>query len=748
MPPDAAAIDPAPSDPAAIAPAVRAALARYWGYETLRPLQAQAIQAGLARRDSLVVLPTGGGKSLCYQIPAVIAGRTDVVVSPLISLMKDQVDGLRASGFPAAALHSGMSASERNETQRGLLAGRCRLLFVAPERLRNGWLLGLLERVGVRAFAVDEAHCISHWGHDFRPEYRQLAELRERFPDASLHAYTATATQRVRDDIARQLRLRDPVVLIGCFDRPNLVYRILPKQDVYGQAATVLQRHPGQAAIVYCLSRADTELMAEYLRSVRVRAAHYHAGLDADTRRRTQEDFAAEKIDVVVATVAFGMGIDRSDVRCVIHAAIPKSVEHYQQETGRAGRDGLEAECVLFYSYADVARWEGLIEKSAAEAEAPPEVAAAARQLLGEMQRLCGGMDCRHGRISAYFGQPYERPNCAACDVCLGEIEGVADATVTAQKILSCVARVQERFGVGHVVDVLAGAGTARVRELGHDRLSTFGLLKDMGKKVIRDLIYQLVDGGVLARGGGEYPILMLNAASWQVMRGQRPVRLRQAPTRVQAAPVEEDAWAGVDQTLFERLRALRRDLARELNVPPFIILHDTVLRDLARRRPTSLAGLRAVSGIGAQKLLRFGQRLVEFVREYCRTERVAGDVALAPFTPKPPPRPKKVSPAKRQAFEMYAAGAAVEQVAAKTERAASTAWQYLEQFVADRRPDDVSRWVDGATYARVAAALRAAEGAALRPVFEQLGAQVPYEIIRVVARHLEATDLNAPHPS
>ena len=328
------------------------------------------MRAGLDGRDSLVVMPTGGGKSLCYQVPAELAQRTDIVVSPLISLMKDQVDGLRECGYPAAALYSGMPLHAVQETEEQVAAGRYRLVFVAPERLLTPRFLQLIAPLKVRAFAIDEAHCISHWGHDFRPEYRQLAELKTRFPQASIHAYTATATERVRADIIEQLRLSKPVVLVGTFDRPNLVYRIIPRIDARAQVLEVLRRHPGQAAIVYCLSRNDTESMAEALKATGLRAACYHAGMEADARRQTQDAFSSETLDVVVATVAFGMGIDRSDVRCVIHAAMPKSIEHYQQETGRAGRDGLEAECVLLYSAADVLRWESLIEKSAAESNA------------------------------------------------------------------------------------------------------------------------------------------------------------------------------------------------------------------------------------------------------------------------------------------------------------------------------------------------------------------------------------------
>src|SRR6185369_17231486 len=364
---------------------VLATVRRYWGYDTLRPLQREAIDAGLTRRDALVVLPTGGGKSLCYQVPPAVRGRTDVVISPLIALMKDQVDGLRTCGYAAGALHSGMEPGEQREVEYGLTEDRYRLIFVAPERLLTPRFLEWLARARVRDFAVDEAHCISHWGHDFRPEYRQLAELKARVPEASLRAFTATATKRVRADIAAQLRLQDPLVLVGTFDRPNLTYRVVARVDTRPQVLEILRRHQDQAAIVYCLSRRDTEQLANWLATQNIKAAHYHAGMDATARRTTQEAFAEERLDVVVATVAFGMGIDRSDVRCVVHAALPKSIEHYQQETGRAGRDGLPAECVLFYSAADVLRWQSLLER-VDENGAEPGGFEHARQLLEDMR--------------------------------------------------------------------------------------------------------------------------------------------------------------------------------------------------------------------------------------------------------------------------------------------------------------------------------------------------------------------------
>ena len=614
-----------PSD--RISAGILATVRRYWGYSELRPLQEQAIKAGLEHRDSLVVMPTGGGKSLCYQVPAELAQRTDIVVSPLISLMKDQVDGLRECGYPAAALHSGMSPEAVAKAEQQISAGRCRLVFVAPERLLTSRFMEFIERINVRAFAIDEAHCISHWGHDFRPEYRQLADLKKRFPGASVHAYTATATERVRADIAAQLRLNHPVVLVGIFDRPNLVYRVVPRTDARAQTLEVLRRHKGQAAIVYCISRRDTESMAAFLQANHLRAAYYHAGMEADERRRAQDAFAAESIDVVAATVAFGMGIDRSDVRCVIHAAMPKSIEHYQQETGRAGRDGLEAECVLLYSAADVLRWESLIEKSALDAKEPGAVVGAARELLEHMRHLCSGLHCRHRKLSEYFGQAYAKPTCEACDVCLNEVEGLEDATVTAQKILSCVARAGERFGAEHIVDVLLGANTERIRRWRHEELSTYALMKGMPRPNLTNMLYQLIDNGLLERSADERPVLRLNDAAREVLRGNRAVQLLQPKAKVKKARIDEKSWESVDSGLFETLRNLRRQLAAERGVPAYVLFNDATLREMARVRPGTPHALLDIRGIGERKLADLGERFLKVISDYCRENRLALDV-------------------------------------------------------------------------------------------------------------------------
>ena len=497
---------------------LRAALHRVWGFSGFRPLQREAMLAILASRDSVVVLPTGGGKSLCFQAPAVVqAHGVAVVISPLISLMKDQVDGLRVDGVAAAYLNSTQTPDERDAVIASVREDRCRLLYVSPERIAGDGgpaLRRLLQQSGVRFIAVDEAHCISQWGHDFRPEYRQLGRLRDDFPGVSLHAFTATATERVRADIVTELRLNEPTILVGSFDRPNLVYRVLRRGNLHNQLRAILERHEGDAGIVYCLSRREVESVASWLVEEGHRAVPYHAGLSDALRSEHQEAFLQERADIVVATVAFGMGIDRSNVRFVVHAGAPRSAEHYQQESGRAGRDGLPAECVLIYSGADFVRWRQMLE---ANGEMTPSV----RALLADMQRYAAGTRCRHRTLVEYFGESYTPASCGACDWCLKELDLVGDSTTLAQKILSAVARLKQGWGTGHVTDVLLGRATEKVAACGHEALSTFGLLKEEPVAAVRGYIEQLVAEGFLAREGDPYPVLRLTSTGASLLRGQ-----------------------------------------------------------------------------------------------------------------------------------------------------------------------------------------------------------------------------------
>jgi ATP-dependent DNA helicase RecQ len=599
------------------------ALHRVWGFSEFRPLQRDAMHAILESRDSIVVLPTGGGKSLCFQAPAIVqdAGLA-LVVSPLISLMKDQVDGLRVDGVAASYLNSTLLPHERDEVIAGVRDNRCRLLYVSPERIMGEGSQGLrrlLQQANLRFIAIDEAHCISQWGHDFRPEYRQLGRLREEFPAVSFHAFTATATDRVRRDIADELRLRNPLILVGSFDRPNLVYRVLRRGNLHSQLLTVLGRHDGEAGIIYCSSRREVEAIAEWLQGEGRSAVPYHAGLPDELRSRNQELFLDELVDIVVATVAFGMGIDRSNVRFVIHAGAPRSAEHYQQESGRAGRDGLPAECVLIYSGSDFLRWRQMLESNGDWSES-------ARALLRDMERYAAGTRCRHRSLVEYFGQPYDRADCGACDWCLKELDAVADSRTLARKILSCVARVKQTWGTAHVTDVLTGKATEKVVAAGHHDLSTFGLLKEEPAAAIRGYIEQLVGDGLLVREGDPYPVLRLTSAGASLLRGEgdcvlyREVKPPASKKRSRSG-VRDSFSEPLDSELFDALREVRLRLARERGVPPYVIFHDTTLRDMVGRRPKTIDDLRGVYGVGDRKAADFGDAFLDAIRTFRRPE-------------------------------------------------------------------------------------------------------------------------------
>jgi ATP-dependent DNA helicase RecQ len=592
-------------------------LEQYWGYHSFRPLQREAMEAVLSGGDSLLVLPTGGGKSICFQAPAIASDGLAIVVSPLISLMKDQVDTLVGNGVAAACYNSAMPSEQKGDVARGVRDGKYRLLYVAPERLvgdGGDGFLNMLSSRPISFIAVDEAHCISQWGHDFRPEYRQLARLRDRWPAVGLHAYTATATARVRRDIVAQLGLRNATELVGSFDRPNLVYRVLARSSLKAQVLEVLERHRGQAGIIYCSSRKEVDAIAQWLQDTGWRARPYHAGMADDERHANQDAFLNEEIDLMVATVAFGMGIDRSDVRFVIHAGAPQSLEHYQQESGRAGRDGLEAECVLIASGADFLKWRMMLEKNG-------ELSEARRGLLRDMERYAASVGCRHKRLVSYFGETFTKDDCGACDYCLGELESVADPITMARKILSCVARVGQRFGAAHVTNVLRGSDSEQVRSRGHHELSVFGLLKDATIDELRGYIDQLLAHGLLQQGGDEYPILQITAEGLALLkdaaaapalslaRQKRPDR--RMPKR---ARVETEGWEGVDRELFEELRVLRMEIARRRRVPPYVIFHDTTLREIARSKPKTKEQLRHVYGVGDRKAEDLGELVLAVV--------------------------------------------------------------------------------------------------------------------------------------
>ena len=594
-------------------------LRRVWGYDEFRGDQAEIIETVVGGGDALVLMPTGGGKSLCYQVPALVRPGTGVVVSPLIALMQDQVDALSALGVRAGFLNSTQQPHERRAVEQAYLAGELDLLYLAPERLRVRETVELLDQGHVALFAIDEAHCVSQWGHDFRPDYLQLSLLHERWPEVPRIALTATATEATHAEIAERLQLREARHFVASFDRPNIQYRIAPKDNPRSQLLHLLRtEHPGDAGIVYCLSRASVEQTAAYLVDQGVPALPYHAGLDRQVRARNQARFLREDGVVMVATIAFGMGIDKPDVRFVAHLDLPKSVEGYYQETGRAGRDGLPSTAWLAYGLADVVQQRRMIDTSEGDAAHRRRLT----QHLDAMLALCETVSCRRVQLLNYFGQSGAEP-CGNCDTCLNPPESW-DGTVPAQKLLSTVVRLEQRgqrYGVGHLVDILRGKSTPRVQQLGHESLSTFGVGADLSDGEWRGVVRQLLAAELLGVDTDGYGTLRLAPASAEVLRGEREVRLRREAEKAPRSRASRDERGvrraaaadldGPDAELFERLRAWRAGAAREQGVPAYVVFHDATLRAVVERRPTSLQELGTISGVGAAKLDRYGAGLL-----------------------------------------------------------------------------------------------------------------------------------------
>lgn len=717
-------------------------LRKHWGYAGFRPLQREAMESALAGRDSLVVLPTGGGKSLCFQAPALVLPGLAVVVSPLISLMKDQVDGLLECGVAAARLDSSQTPDEQDDVVGAIRRGDVKILYVSPERLMMDGFARFLRQEPISLVAVDEAHCVSMWGHDFRPEYRQLGDLRAMLPGVALHAYTATATQHVRDDIVEQLGLANPRVLVGSFDRPNLVYSVERRSDGQSQVREVLDRHRGESSIVYCIRRADVESLAEKLTEAGYSAAPYHAGLPDEARKQAQDAFIREDVETIVATVAFGMGIDKSNVRAVVHAGLPKSLEHYQQESGRAGRDGLEAECVLLYSAGDVAVWRYIIEQSESE-----EAKRIAHRKLDDVAAYASGVTCRHRALVGYFGQTLDGEICSACDVCLGGLDLVDDALVVAQKILSCVYRLDERYGGDYTASVLVGSRDERILANGHDALSTYALLEEAPKKLVRDWIEQLVGQGALVKDG-EYDLLKITERGRRILRGfETPRLLKPAEGRdkKRATQTAADSWDGVDQGLFDTLRALRRRIAEEKRVPAYIVFTDAALRDMARRRPSSADAFREVSGVGETKAEQYGATFVAAIVEVCERRGLEMDVdASVRPVPKPPSRRGRragkatVDLARQMAFCRFDRGEALAAVADAVGRPADRVLEDLLDYIRDKGLTSPEPWVEGSLFARIAET--AARVGAARPIsiLRELGGAATYDDVRIAVACLE----------
>ena len=590
-----------------------------FGYPAFRPLQREIIAASLAGRDTFALLPTGGGKSLCFQLPALVRPGLTVVVSPLIALMKDQVDQLQAAGVAATFLNSSLSEAESRSRLAGLHRGEWRLLYVAPERLLLESWAEKLKAWNVTALAIDEAHCVSEWGHDFRPEYRQLTTIRDLLPDVPVMALTATATERVRADIITHLRLSEPAVFVASFNRPNLTYRVLAKDEPLKQILEFVNKRADECGIVYCASRAATERVAESIAKRGLAARPYHAGLTPTERSENQEAFLRDDVRIICATIAFGMGINKPNVRWVIHHDLPKNIEGYYQETGRAGRDGLPADCLLLFSGGDAAKQTHFIDEMTDEHERN-----VARAQLRLMSHYAESAACRRRELLAYFGETFPLDHCGACDNCL-EPRDTYDGTLVAQKFLSCVYRIREagRFGVGgnHLTEVLTGADTEKIRRWGHDTLSTYGIGKELSRPQWAAVGRELMRLGYVAQSTGEFPVLELTDSGLTVLRARTSITLTRpmdTPKAKRAVPRQGDIKC--DEILFARLRELRKKLADERRVPAYVIFGDATLRQMAREYPTSEAAMHGLFGMGEKKRAEFATAFATTISNFLQT--------------------------------------------------------------------------------------------------------------------------------
>ncbi len=589
-------------------------LKRHFGHDQFRPLQREIVQDALAGQDVFVLMPTGGGKSLCFQLPALMREGLTIVVSPLIALMKDQVDALQTSGIPATYLNSTLNREEAKARWRGLHRGEYRMLYVAPERLMLDAFLERALNWNIAQFAIDEAHCISEWGHDFRPEYRELKKLRKHLPDVPLMALTATATERVRADIVKELKLRDPRCYVASFNRPNLTYRVVPKTEPYEQLLAFIRSRPNDSGIVYCASRRITESLTRNLNEDGVSAKPYHAGLTNVERTKHQDAFLRDDVRVITATIAFGMGINKPNVRFVVHYDLPKNLESYYQETGRAGRDGLPSECILLFRPSDVAKQLHFIdEKSEKEARI-------ARAQLQQMVHYAETRECRRGVLLEYFGEKFLPQSCDSCDNCLQPRE-TFDGTVHAQKFLSCVYRIHARhgfgFGLGHVVDVLRGADTEAIRQRGHNELSTYGIGGELKRGEWQAIGRELLRLGLVECAPGKFATLSLTPAGLEALRKRTSIVLTKQIEIAEKATRRRSGAIECDEALFERLRALRRHLADERGVPAYIIFSDVSLREMARNYPTNSTEFRRIPGVGEQKLKDFGEAFLSEIKSH-----------------------------------------------------------------------------------------------------------------------------------